>query len=110
MGAAAGAVSVVGSLLGLGASLLMNKKPKDSGMGNYQAMMGNTMNAMPAAPAAPQALPTEPGKTNNAEMEAAREKEKQAALLRQQQNASNPNGGLGLTGQAYTQKKTLLGG
>ena len=53
---------------------------------------------------------TESGVTNNAMMEAERDKEKQAALLRQQRNDVINTSGLGAAGVASTQKKSLLGG
>ena len=53
---------------------------------------------------------TEKGTTNNLLMEAEREKEKQAALLRERRNAEILTSGLGASGMATTQKKSLLGG
>ena len=105
---AMGAV-IGGSLLGLGAASLMSKK---SGHSTAAETHSNMAAVRPSVPEPP--VPAETGDdastTQNALMEEAREKEKQAALLRQQQAREIFTSGLGAGGLAQTAKKTLLGG
>ncbi|MCC8180610.1 MAG: hypothetical protein LIP23_06855 [Planctomycetes bacterium] len=94
-----------GALLGLGASSLM-KKQGAAKLGSQTA----TPAAAPA-PETPQIAP-EPGTTDsgNELMEAERERERQAALIRKAQAQETFTSGLGAAGQAATVKKSLLGG
>lgn len=103
----AGAI-IGGTLLGVGAAA-MTKKPSFS--------MPTTVhsNMAPAAPETPTTPPTsttasDTGVTENALMEAERERERQQALLRQQQAQEIFTSGLGADGTATTAKKNLLGG
>lgn len=73
--------------------------------GIYTAMKKPAKAHTPAAPAAP---PTAP-KQNDAVMMNAVEEERKRQVLAGQNNTTNLTGPQGLTTQAPTQKKTLLG-
>ena len=104
MGAAAGLL-LGGGLLSIGASSMASKKQ------SYAASFGSTaVAAAPEAPTAPNPTATDGSATENALMEAEREKERQAALLRRQQAPEVFTSGLGAGGLAQTARKTLLGG
>lgn len=98
----------LGALVGLAGSSLLSNKGGGTDYSNYTAPVYQT--SAPETTTPIDVAQTEGGTTNNPEMEAAAEKEKQAALLRQQRNQSILTSGLGATGIAATQKKELLGG
>ena len=100
--------ALVGSaLLGVGASALMSRQQsKQMASMNYQKMSPS----MPDAPVMPVAQPEDGSVTANASMEAERERERNAALLRQLQAPEIVTSGLGAQGQATLSKKSLLGG
>lgn len=111
MGAAAGQI-LLGSALGLGAAALLGKNQQNQ---SNSASSYNPIEYQPSETAVSAQTPidvaqTETGATNNAQMEAERQKELQAAALRQQQNSGILTSGLGAAGVATTRKKGLLGG
>lgn len=96
-----------GALLGIGMAG-MSKKPSYSMASDVHSSMTPSK---PETPEAPTPVETGPGdSTQNAGMEAEREKEKQQAAWRQQQAQEVFTSGLGATGLAETSKKSLLGG
>lgn len=106
----AGAV-IGGALAGLaGAALLGRKNNNGADVGSMQQIDYQPTQAAAAAEVPIDVKATESGTTNNPLMEAEREKEKQAALLRERRNAEVLTSGLGASGVAATQKKDLLGG
>ena len=100
-----------GGLLGVGAAALSSKKNKYGMTGDAHSTMMASYPTTPEAPT-PDAAGTgaDPSATDNARMEAEREKERQAALLRQQQAREVFTSGLGADGEAGTSRKSLLGG
>lgn len=98
----------LGALVGLAGASMMSKGSSSSSGASYSPVA--YASSAPTSPEPIDVSQTESGTTNNPEMEAAAEKEKQAALLRQQRNQSILTSGLGATGLAATQKKELLGG
>ena len=107
MGAAAAVIG--GGLLGLGASAMMSKQPSYSMPSTVASAMTPGRPAVPETPTLADASSTGTA-TNNALMEAERERERQAALARRQQAQEVFTSGLGASGVAQTAKKTLLGG
>ena len=106
MGVATAAI-VGGALLGVGATALMSKQQsKQMASMNYQKLAP----AMPSSPVMPTMTADDAGTTNNASMEAEREREKNAALMRQLQAPEIATSGLGAHGQATLNRKSLLGG
>ena len=105
-----GAVGAIigGTVLGLGAAA-MSKKPSFSMPTTVQSAMAPSMPETPQTPTQ-SAVQSETGTTENALMEAERERARQQALLRQQQAQEVFTSGLGASGMAETSKKTLLGG
>lgn len=97
-----------GTLLGLGMAG-MSKSSSYSTASEVHSTMVPSMPETPEAPVSVTETPEADGQ-QNALMEAAREKERQAALLRQQQAQEVFTSGLGASGLADTSKKTLLGG
>ena len=108
--------AVVAPLIGLAtagisayATSRMLKNNQNSQMASLQSMQNtnyqNAVNTLPTAPEAP---------TNNAAdaatNEAEAERQKQLAAMAKNEAAVNPTGGLGVTTQANTKKKTLGGG
>ena len=110
MGMMGGAVAA-GALAGLaGAALLGRKQDSGQTMDDYQQIQYQPSATAVAAQTPIDVKKTESGVTNNPLMEAEREKEKQAALLRERRNAEVLTSGLGASGVATSQKKDLLGG
>lgn len=103
-------IGLLAAGLGIGAAALMNKGNKGIDSSSYQSVSYQPSQTAISATTPIDVAKTETGTTNNAQMEAEREKERQAALLRQQKNNTILTSGLGATGMAATQKKTLLGG
>ena len=101
------AAIIGGGLLGLGASSLMSKKPSYSMPSTIQAAYAPSR---PHAPELPESGDAAGGTAGNELMEAERQKEKEAAILRQKQAQEIFTSGLGAAGSASTSKKTLLGG
>ena len=97
-----------GTLLGLGVAG-MSKKQSYSMASEVHSTMVPSLPETPEAPASVAEKPEADGQ-ENALMEEAREKERQAALLRQQQAQEVFTSGLGASGMAETSRKTLLGG
>lgn len=101
----------VGAIAGLaGAALLGKKSEPGADVAQMQQVQYQPTQAAAAAEIPIDVKATEKGTTNNPLMEAEREKEKQAALLRERRNAEILTSGLGASGIASTQKKSLLGG
>ena len=101
------AAVIGGALLGVGASALMSKQQaKQMPSMDYRKLQPN----LPSAPVMPVMKPEDSGVTDNASMEAEREREKNAALMRQLQAPEIATSGLGAHGQATLNKKSLLGG
>lgn len=98
-----------GALLGLGAAMMGSKKPPSSPLPDVHASMTAQKPVVPEAPAAP-AGAKDPSVTDNALMEAERERERQEAARRRLQAQEIFTSGLGASGLAGTSKKTLLGG
>ncbi len=100
-----------GGLLGM--SMAKSAAKKQMSSLTSQSGGGVTEVTRPETPEAPISSDTDSsatGSTDNALMEEEREKERQAALLRQQQAREVFTSGLGASGLASTGKKTLLGG
>lgn len=104
--------AIIGGLLAGGLFAMSQSKKNQSSYQNTgsltQLQNTNAANAINTLPQAPEA-PT--GDSADAEKNAA-ETERSAQLAAMAENASavNPTGGLGLTGQASTKKRTLGGG
>lgn len=105
----AGAV-IGGAMLGLGASALLGNKNQQQTANSYTPIQYTPSQVAQSAQTPIDVAQTENGTTNNDLMEAEREKEKQAAALRQQQNSNILTSGLGASGVANTSKQGLLGG
>ena len=100
-----------GALAGMGISALLSRKNKSGAdAGSMEQIQYQPSQAASMAEVPIDVKATESGTTNNPLMEAEREKEKQAALLRERRNAEVLTSGLGASGVATTQKKDLLGG
>ncbi len=99
-----------GVMMGLGAAMMgRGNASAASSAASAHASMAAAKPEVPAAPDAPE-NPGASGVTDNAAMEAARERELQAAALRRAQAREIFTSGLGAGGMAGTSKKTLLGG
>lgn len=91
---------------GLAGMGMASAQKKQASAASSAAALQSVMAAeKPEAPGTPEA-----SGDGNALMEAARERERQAALLRQRQAPELFTSGLGAAGQATTAKKSLLGG
>lgn len=97
---------VGGALLGIGAGA-MTKTPSYKTATEVHSSMTASV---PDVPETPTAVDGASGGTNNALMEEAREKELLQAALRRQQAQEVFTSGLGASGMASTDKKSLLGG
>ena len=98
-----------GILAGALVSSLSGKNQSSSGNYNMGAINYQPSASIPTVPKAPDTL--EPGEDNEAAkaMEEAAEKERQAALARQQGGKDIFTSGLGVVGQANVNRKQLLG-
>lgn len=103
---------LIGAAVGLGASALFGRSNGFMGGGSFTPQITD-QNFTQAAQAAMTPIDTEmainDGKTNNPLMEEERSKEQAAAALRNEQAQGVLTSGLGLTTDAATQKKGLLG-
>lgn len=114
MGMTAALIGLAGAAVGLGASALLGRGSSK----NASAMYGNLNNVQfdPTQAASMAMTPidtvqaAEDGTTNNALMEEERNKSLQAAAAANKESAGVLTSGLGLTGNAATMKKGLLGG
>ncbi len=104
-------MGVLGSvMLGLGASMMGRKQQSAAAeAAGAHAAMAAAKPAVPEAPAAPEGT-GDPSVTDNAAMEAARERERLDAARRRLAAQEIFTSGLGAGGLAGTSKKTLLGG
>lgn len=91
-----------GALMGAGAAGM--SKPK------INLDTSTLQSALPTVPEAPKPPEPDANGSKNSGMEAEREKERQAALLRQRNAPEIFTSGLGAAGLAATAKKVLLGG
>ncbi len=97
-----------GVMLGLGASM-MGQKQQSAAAAAAHAAMAAAKPAVPETPAAPEGT-GDPSVTDNAAMEAARERERLDAARRRLAAQEIFTSGLGAGGLAGTVKKALLGG
>lgn len=103
-------ILIGGGLLGVGAAALASKKNKYSMSSDTHSSMTASQPEVPETPLSATPESGDTSTTDNAQMEAEREKERQAALLRQQRAQEVFTSGLGADGSASTAKKSLLGG
>ncbi|MCC8189446.1 MAG: hypothetical protein LIP77_02250 [Planctomycetes bacterium] len=96
-----------GTLLGVGTAAMSKKS-----FSLPSEVISTMAPSLPETPAAPAAVESASGAstTENALMEAERERERQLALWRRQQSQEVFTSGLGASGTADTAKKSLLGG
>ncbi len=114
-GALSGGGSWLGSLLGVGLAagsyIAMNKALKNtqnSAASQLQNITQNNQEALATLPEMPEAPTNNPddAETNASE----KERQRQLAAMEAQRQATNPTGGLGVTGTPTVRKKQALGG